>query len=104
MGYIMKKSEIIADYCKRYLSLDKDVLGDEYYYQSLPLCIIDAVFSIGIKYQTVQKVVQRYCNFFKLNRIRKDKNVLPDTKEQQPISDFIELKEKYDFTNNVFCK
>ena len=100
----MKKSEIIADYCKRYLSLDKDVLGDEYYYQSLPLCIIDAVFSIGIKYQTVQKVVQRYCNFFKLNRIRKDKNVLPDTKEQQPISDFIELKEKYDFTNNVFCK
>ena len=99
----MKKSELVADYCKRHLSLDKAVLGDEYYYQSLPLCIIDAVFSIGIKYQTVQKVVQRYCNFFKLSRIKKDKNIIPNIEEQQSVSEFIDLEKKYDFTNNVFC-
>lgn len=99
----MNKSKIVADYCKKYLSIDKAILGEEYYYQSLPLCIIDAVFSIGIKYQTVQNVVQRYCNFFKLNRLKKDKNALPDIKEQQSISDFIELEEKYDFANDVFC-
>lgn len=99
----MKKSEIVADYCKKYLSLNNAILGDEYYYQSLPLCVIDAVFSIGIKYQTVQRVVQRYCDFFKLNKVKKDKNVIPDIKDQQSISDFIDLEKKYDFTNDVFC-
>jgi hypothetical protein len=36
-------------------------LADEFYYCSLPLCIIDAVFSIQAKYTTVQAVVRRWC-------------------------------------------
>ena len=99
----MKESKIVAEYCKKHLNLHNTHLGDEYYYQSLPLCVIDAVFSIGIKYQTTQRVVQRYCDFFKLNRIRNDKTNIPEIETQQSISDFLELETKYDFTNKVFC-
>ena len=67
----MTQTEFIANFCRNNLNLRNAKLGNEYYYQSLPLCIIDAVFSIGIKYQTTQSVVQKYCNFFKLNKIRK---------------------------------
>jgi hypothetical protein len=60
------------------------------------------VFSIGIKYQTTQGVVQRYCNYFKLNKIRTDKNLVPDIKSQQSISNFLEMHDKYDFTEQIF--
>lgn len=36
-------------------------LGSEYSYHSLPLCVIDAVFSIGVRYQNVQNVVEAWC-------------------------------------------
>jgi hypothetical protein len=52
--------KIITDFCIKNLDLENAKLGNEYFYQSLPLCVIDAVFSIGIKYQTTQAVVQRY--------------------------------------------
>lgn len=59
----MTQTEFIANFCRNNLNLRNAKLGNEYYYQSLPLCIIDALFSIGIKYQTTQSVVQKYCNF-----------------------------------------
>jgi hypothetical protein len=37
------------------------VLSPEYSYHSLPLCIIDAVFSIGVRYTNVKKVVEAWC-------------------------------------------
>ena len=36
-------------------------LGSEYYYQSLPLCVIDAVFSIGVRYVNAQRAVAAWC-------------------------------------------
>lgn len=36
-------------------------LGPEYSYHSLPLCVIDAVFSIGVRYVNVQNVVEAWC-------------------------------------------
>ena len=56
----MTQTEFIANFCRNNLNLRNAKLGNEYYYQSLPLCIIDALFSIGIKYQTTQSVVQKY--------------------------------------------
>lgn len=35
-------------------------LGPEYCYRHLPLCIIDAVFSIGVRYKGVQKVAGQF--------------------------------------------
>ena len=40
----------VVDQATRVLSLEHARLGEEYFYQSLPLCVIDAVFSIGVRY------------------------------------------------------
>ncbi|MDE2166440.1 MAG: hypothetical protein KGJ66_08895 [Alphaproteobacteria bacterium] len=50
-------------------ALDKDFdlsnaqLSKDYYYASLPLCVIDAVFSIGVRYESVQRTVRSWCEF-----------------------------------------
>jgi len=36
-------------------------LGPEYSYHSLPLCVIDAVFSIGVRYTNAQRAVESWC-------------------------------------------
>jgi len=51
----------VARYAASKLDLKSATLGDEYRYMSLPLCVIDAVFSINNKYKAVQNVVARYC-------------------------------------------
>lgn len=42
---------------------------DEFHYASLPLCVIDAVFSIGVRYASTTNVVQRFCTHFGLPRV-----------------------------------
>lgn len=37
-------------------------VSEEYRYASLPLCVIDAVFSIGVKYTSTQATVARFCD------------------------------------------
>jgi len=95
----------VAKYCEAVLRLDGAVLGDEYFYSSLSLCVIDAVFSINIRYEITQKVVENYCQYFKLPRMRTNKDISPPKKEQQPLVDFIrsmdELGLDY-FTNNIY--
>lgn len=42
-------------------NLQKAVLGPSFFYDSLPLCVLDAVFSIGVRYRNVQNVVESWC-------------------------------------------
>ena len=56
----------IAEYSKSVLRLETANLGSEYGYDCLPLCIIDAVWSIGVRYGGVKNVVNRYKNHFGL--------------------------------------
>ena len=42
-------------------SLEEARLPDEYYYASLPLCVIDAVFSIGVRYESTRRTVKHWC-------------------------------------------
>ena len=37
-------------------------VSEEYRYASLPLCVIDAVFSIGARYKSTQATVARFCH------------------------------------------
>lgn len=37
-------------------------LPDEYYYASLPLCVVDAVFSIGVRYESTRRTVRSWCD------------------------------------------
>jgi len=81
----MDKSERdkITQYCQRTLDLEHATLSDEYYYQSLPLCAIDAVFSIGARYEGTRKLVLRYCDYFGLVRLREERSVLPQESSQE---------------------
>ena len=60
----------VAEQCDALLDLANASLTDEHFYQSLPLCVMDAVFSIGVKYESVKKVVTRYCDTFGFERLR----------------------------------
>lgn len=73
----------LAHYYKKYLDDGHNNLGDEYFYQSLPLCVIDAVWSIGVHYTNVKNVVKRYCAYFNVQRIRLPKKTLPKINTQQ---------------------
>ncbi len=68
---IIKTTEIqqLIDLCKRNLDLANAKLGEEYYYASLPLCVIDAVFSVGVTYESTRRVVMRFCD--EVNRQKK---------------------------------
>lgn len=83
----------IAAHAEQVLPLATASLGDEYRYQSLPLCVIDAVFSISIRYAIVQGVVARYCDYTKQRRVRPS-GELPPRAEQEGISSFCDRPEQ----------
>jgi hypothetical protein len=53
----------LADYCRRLLPLEGSELGDEFAYSSSALCVIDTVWSIGVRYEGVKNVIRRYCHY-----------------------------------------
>jgi hypothetical protein len=69
-------------------------LPQEYFYSSLSLCVIDSVFSIGVRYEGVQNVVENYCEHRKLSKLRIDETSSECMKEEK-ISDFIEFLNKF---------
>jgi len=87
---------IIADFCKLQLDLANAKLGEGYYYQSLPLCIINAVFSIGANYASTKNVVSRFCRYFGLKRVGGVER--SPVSEQLSIADFIGLYDEYGIT------
>jgi hypothetical protein len=80
----------LVNCCERVLSLKDATLPPEYFYQSLPLCVIDAVFSLGVKYEGTKRTVMRYCDYFKLQRIREDRETLPPIGEQDSMESLLE--------------
>ena len=51
---------VVEEVARAKLDLRDAALGDEHEYASLPLCVIDAVFSIGVKYASTKKVPPRW--------------------------------------------
>ncbi len=49
------------------LTVQKRQDPNDVFYKSLPICIIDAVFSIGVKYRSVEKAVEHFIKYFNLN-------------------------------------
>jgi len=91
--------------CEEMLNLRNARLSDEYFYQSLPLCVIDAVYSLGVRYESTKRVVVKYCDYFNLRRIREDKESIPPVETQESIEEFLGKMRKLGiekFTNKVF--
>jgi len=83
----------VVELCKNKLDLKNGTLGDEYYYSSLPLCVIDAVFSIGVKYSGTQNVINRFCKHVNIQRLRFQP--MPDKSQQLSINNLIQLYSRY---------
>ncbi|OMP68767.1 hypothetical protein [Domibacillus epiphyticus] len=60
----------IAEYCEKELALNGAKLPDEYYYTSVPHCVIDSVFSIGVRYESVKNTVMKFSDYFNLKKLR----------------------------------
>ncbi len=61
--------QLIYNKCNAELNLASASLSDEYYYDSLPQCIIDAIFSIGVRYTATRNTVIKYCNNTGITRL-----------------------------------
>jgi hypothetical protein len=59
-GHRMDDARLVADAADEKLNLAEVNLGREHFYASLPLCIIDAVFSIGVRYEGTKRTVIRW--------------------------------------------
>lgn len=55
--------QALAKACEKNLKLSDLTLSPSFYYDSLPQCIIDAVFSTGVKYTSTQNTVRNYCTY-----------------------------------------
>jgi hypothetical protein len=60
--------EKIASHCQSVLRLEKANFSTEYSYKNLSLCVIDAVWSIGVRYEGVKNVIGRYDKHFPKQR------------------------------------
>jgi hypothetical protein len=86
----------VAEHAANVLALQGAVLGEEYYYNSVTLCVIDAVFSIGGRYEGVRAVVRRYCERFELARFRPDRAALPEKNLQEAVSGLLLRFEEFE--------
>ncbi len=90
----IEEIELLANYCRDHLPLQDATLSDEYYYKSLPLCVIDAVYSIGIRYTTTRNVVINFCNELNITRLRNHGEPHPPIDEQLCIQSLLNLYEE----------
>ena len=101
----MEEVQKLARYCEKHLNFAKASLSDEFFYQCLPLCVIDAVFSINTRYKAVQNVINRFCKYFNLQRIRSNRSEVPPITTQESVKEFLEKMNNYGidkFTNEIF--
>ena len=101
----MNQSDIdkIVNYCRNNLDLNEARLADEYCYRSLPLCVIDTIYSIGAHYKSTELTVKRFCDFFGLERLSMVR--YPDPASQLPVSEFLAIYDRFgisEMANRVF--
>lgn len=88
---------VVIGACRTVVGSGKSIekVADEYTYASLPLCVIDSVFSIGVRYESVRNVLERYCAFAKVPRLSPTRTV-PPRAQQQSITAFLQLASAFD--------
>jgi hypothetical protein len=89
------ESRTIANYCKNCLDLADAKLSEEYYYNSLSLCVIDAVFSIGIRYTITRNVVEKFCTKLGIEKLRQYGGAYPQVENQFSIESLLHLYKQF---------
>lgn len=65
---MMNEHKLVAQHFENCIDVSRYTLTEEYDYGCVPLCAIDSVFSIGIRYTNVINIVSRVCR--KMNIIK----------------------------------
>ncbi|MCM1285142.1 MAG: hypothetical protein NC213_08135 [Acetobacter sp.] len=78
----------IINFLETNFNLDNYELPEEYNYFCLPLCLMDAIFSIGANYKSTQNVIDRFCDVNNLEIFKSN------TTENYTIKEFINYIEK----------
>jgi len=76
----------VAEGTRRILDLNSARDREEHLYHSLTFCLIDSVFSIGVRYEQVINAVERYRKCYGLKLDRMTSGPLPSKAEQEPMS------------------
>lgn len=85
------RAERLANALKRKLELSEPLdLRNIPSYQSLPLCILAAVFLVRAARSSTTNVVEQYCRHYGIKEQRVDLFKLPPKDEQEPVSAFVE--------------
>ena len=84
-----KAAQLIASRAEKVLCLRDAQLSRAYYYQSLPYCIIDAIFSLGVRYGQVEKVICTFSKQTDWQIFRRHGALFPIESDQKILSDFI---------------
>lgn len=96
----MNKEIIIKTtaFCNEIFADKKDYeLPSVYYYKHLPICVIDSVFSIGVKYEIVENTINRFCEYYKIDKF--------SNSEELTTSDFLKLMKESsikELTENIY--
>jgi hypothetical protein len=84
-------AEHVAAAAEECLALREASLSEEYFYNSVAHCVLDAVYSISARYESTRLVVIRYCQHLRIPRLRMDRCQWPPTTNQQRLSSLITI-------------
>jgi hypothetical protein len=84
-------AEHVAAAAEECLALREASLIEEYFYNSVAHCVLDAVYSISARYESTRLVVIRYCQHLGIPRLRTDRRQWPTTTNQQRLSSLITI-------------
>jgi hypothetical protein len=88
-------AQILASHAEKDLCLETAMLSRAYYYQSLPFCIIDAIFSLGVRYGQVENVVCHVHKATKWPVFRPHGTPFPPELEQIKVADLLQAIESH---------
>jgi hypothetical protein len=83
---------LVVAHCRNALDLAGAQLPAEYRYAGVAHCVLDAVFSTGVRYESTRAVVERYCEYRRIPVLRPTKD-LPPAAAQEPLSAFVSCAE-----------
>lgn len=86
-----KTISTVTKVCLDKLVFESAVQEDEYYYASVPLCVVDVVFSIGVRYESVQNTVKHLCRNYNIQQTANNRQGIPDETEQLSTTEFLNL-------------
>ena len=94
----INEAQTVADYCRKKLDLSRAAFGDTVAHVHLPLCILEAVWSSGVRPETVQNVVARYAEYAGLNTEGAESKA-EETAPAHTVADFLQTIERVGVEN-----